>query len=258
MADTGCQGPANADVDANQLSLHYTDDITARLLEGRDLAVKRLEGTQGLQDEANSIPLVQGRSTVVRAFLDNGTEAGPVDGVRGLLKVSAGGTDLGTLEPFNPKGRISAPSDPNWKIIDDTLNFELPLAWTQQPSLTIKVEVNPDHTVVESNYDNNDLSIAVSPRACSGISIGYTPIHYAPSDGVAADPSASIQAAQGFMQKIYPIPDNGLGDFNGSGAFGNDTEAPDKWRRTFAHEIGHNWGLDHPEIPLSLTTNGDH
>jgi hypothetical protein len=30
------------------------------------------------------------------------------------------------------------------------------------------------------------------------------------------------------------------------------------WRRTFAHEIGHNLGLDHPPKDDPLTTNGDH
>ena len=40
----------------------------------------------------------------------------------------------------------------------------------------------------------------------------------------------------------------------GQVAFGNDTESPNRWRRTFAHEIGHNFGLDHSE----LTTAGRH
>ncbi|TMC48051.1 MAG: hypothetical protein E6J26_10920, partial [Chloroflexi bacterium] len=46
--------------------------VTARRLLGRDLTVDRLEVTQGLQDVANSIPLVRGRRTVVRAYLGIG------------------------------------------------------------------------------------------------------------------------------------------------------------------------------------------
>ena len=40
----------------------------------------------------------------------------------------------------------------------------------------------------------------------------------------------------------------------GVAAFGNDTESPNRWRRTFAHEIGHNYGLDH----IDMTTAGRH
>ncbi len=287
-------------------------DVSVRLLKARDLSVKQLEVTQVLQDDANSIPLVQGRRTVVRAFLDIGTDPGPVKGVSGVLEGYAGATKLGTVYPFNPDMKIDAPSHPNWKNINDTLNFELPIEWTLQPALTLKVEVNRNRSVVESNYDNNQKSAGVSLRACTGISIGYTPIHYAPPAGAAADPGAGIAAGQVFMQKIYPLSenglvyvplgamtfmqdinakdvdtsllesleqlllisspprpehifgwlpslaytDNGLGYMNGDAAFGNDTESPDRWRRTFAHEIGHNLNLVHPKT--NIWTEGDH
>ena len=292
--------------------VQWNADFTVRLLKARDLTVDRLEVTQGLQDGANSIPLVQGRRTVVRAFLGIGSNPGPVLGVTGSLEGYVGATKLGSRSPFNPNGKIDAPSDPDWKNINDTLNFELPPAWTSQPALRLVVKVNPGHSVVEEDYDNNERTVNVSPLACNGISVGYLPVHYAPPAGTAADPSANIQAGQQFMQKIYPVSDtgltyaprgamtlmqdinstgadmellesleallaisssphpdrifgwlpslayddNGLGYRPGIAAFGNDTEAPDRWRRTFAHEVGHNYGLRHPNP--DLTTAGDH
>ncbi|HTP10545.1 MAG TPA: hypothetical protein VMP08_19965, partial [Anaerolineae bacterium] len=313
--DGGCEGPVSfiwGSVDPD--TSNWSVDVSVKLLQARDLTVDHLEVTQGLQDTANSIPLVQGRRTVVRAFLDIGTDPGPILGVTGQLEGWVGGVKLGTVYPFNPKGWIDAPTTPDWHNIDDTLNFQLPEAWTKEPSLHLKVTVNPDHSVVESNYDNNDYSTDVNLTACNGLSIGYTPIHYAPPGQAAADPNPDIATAQGFMQKVYPLADTGLtyrplgamtllqninisptdislldalGDLldvssaprpdhiygwlpsltyahNGRGfvpgdtAYGNDTEAPNMWRRTFAHETGHNFGLSHPPTGVLWTTEGDH
>jgi hypothetical protein len=310
----GCEGPAAyAYGDSSApYQVQWSADFRVQLLKARDLTVDRLEVTQGLQDGANSIPLVQGRRTVVRAFLGIGANPGPVLDVTGSLEGYAGAAKVGSLSPFNPNGKINAPSDPDWKNINDTLNFELPPEWTSQPALRLVVKVNPGRSVVEDNYDNNERSIFVSPLACNGISVGYLPVHYAPPAGAAADPGASIRVGQQFMQKIYPVSDtgltyaprgaitfmqnindadadvalleslrdtlaisspphpdrifgwlpslayddNGAAFVSGTAAFGNDTEAPDRWRRTFAHELGHNYGLRHPNP--DLTTAGDH
>jgi hypothetical protein len=287
-------------------------NVTVRVLDGRDLTVDRLEITQGLQDETNTIPLVQGRRTVVRAYLGIGQDPVPVPFVTGKLSGYLGLTLLGSVPAFNPNGKITAPVDPNWRLIDHTLNFELPYAWTLQPTLRLEVEVNPDHSVGEVNYNNNKLNTLVPFLPCNGgVNVTYAPIHYTPPGGYSpADPSANISAGAEFMRKIYPIPDNrlayfprrevpltvginitgtamlvlrglkaellsssapraehiygwlpslayagnGLGFMPGVAAFGNDTESPNRWRRTFAHEIGHNYGFDH----FDMTTSGRH
>ncbi len=107
--------------------------FTARRLIDRDLTVERLEATQGLQDRANGIPLVQDRRTVVRAFLGVGRDQVPIQNVSGKL----------------------------------------------------------------TGYSGNNVTR------------------------------------------------NGLAQMPGISGFGNDTESPNRWRRTFAHEIAHTYGLDH-------------
>jgi Dockerin type I domain/Metallo-peptidase family M12B Reprolysin-like len=230
--------------------------------------------------------------------------------VTGKLSGYVNGVLLGTVPPFNPGGQITAPYNPDWMQINDTLNFELPYAWTEQPTLRLEVEVNPDHTVTELNYENNKRSTLMTFLPCSGVSVQYMLLDYDLPGFAPAYPSANTAAGQEFMRKIFPIPDKGLAYFpretmtlsddinaagnddallaflsrlllsssapraehiyawlpqsaysdNGLGykpgvaAFGNDTENQERWRRTFAHEIGHNYGFDH----VDSTTAGAH
>ena len=291
-------------------------DVAVHRLMGTDLLIRHLEVTQAVQDDANSIPLVQGRSTVVRAFIGLGESPDAIPNVTAKLTGYSDTTELGTIAPFNPNQSITAPLNPDWMNLNDTLNFALPLAWTTLPELTLKVEVNPSHTIQEANYNNNDLSVDVVTRACSKVTIGYTFIHYTPPGGwTPSDPTDNVKQAQVFMQKIYPVPDkgivytplslegtmttnindkgnndkflaaltkalkestpprpdhifgwlpslayakNGRADNPGTAAFGNNTMTPDMWRRTFAHEIGHNFSLNHPPIEDPLTTEDAH
>jgi hypothetical protein len=312
--DEGCDGPIGGIGEFNTMSIRWTVDVRAALLKANDLTVKQIEVTQGLQEEGNGIPLVRGRRTVVRAFIDTGAQHEAVKNVTAILKGTAGGADLGEIKPFNPNQEITAPSSPNWKNIDDTLNFELPYAWTQQADLNLTVQVNPDRTVEESDYSNNERSVDVATKSCTGLRIAFSPVRYSPPGGGTSTPSSNINNGQIFMQKIYPIPENkllylrsspldfdldvnatgndvalldaedeimdlgfnktfdhyfawlpslayvhnGLGYRPGVVAFGDDTESPNRWRRTFAHEVGHNFGFLHPDIAAPTTTQGAH
>jgi len=300
-----------------------TWDVTIRYLGDLDLTVEHLEVTQGIQDTANTIPLVQGRRTVVRAYLGIGADPGPIHGVSGVLRAYNGGVLLGEVKPFNRDGVISAYDMPDWMDIDDTLNFELPHAWTLNEALRLEVEVNPGHGIGETSYNNNKDSVDVSFRDCSPLSIAYEPIHYDPAGGPPSDPGAGIAVGHQFLRKVYPVADDELeykpwpgitwseimhtgpaadvyqasgnlakrlSDDYLFGLFGSDATTyphrligwlaasaasrlngqangipgvaawvaekrnPDYWRATFAHEIGHTYGIRHN----SLTTNGRH
>ncbi|CAN5332147.1 hypothetical protein BH10ACI2_BH10ACI2_02920 [soil metagenome] len=205
--------------------------FTTRRLIDRDLTVDRLEVTQGLQDKANSIPLVQGRRTVVRAYLGVGKEQKPIDNVTGELSVYSGGNLVGFVRPFNPGGRITARPSPDWLQINDTLNFEVPYPWTKMPSLRFEVEVNNPARIFETDYTNNKLSASLPAKDCNnGIDIEYVRIHFYPPEGnfgYSPDPNLNVGVAQEFMRKIYPIPEKGL----------KYSESPDIfWRQSLSNE----------------------
>ena len=142
-----------------------------------DLTVSHLEVNQAVQNEANSIPLIADKRTVVRASIAIGLPAGPVGGVTGRLKGYRGMTLLGTVAPFNPGGSITAYKAPDWRQINHTLNFEVPFAWLTG-DVRLEVEVNPNRSVVESDTSNNTTSVNVTFVDGGGLRVAWLPIHY--------------------------------------------------------------------------------
>jgi len=189
--------------------LHLREHLRVELSPGLDLTVRDIEVTQGLQLQ-NTIPLVQGRSTIVRAYVGIGTDLGPIAGVTGRLRAYNGTTLLGELEPFNMAGSIFAERAPDWRRMDDTLDFELPWLWTQVPSLRLEVEVNHTRQVSETDYGNNTLSVELPLRNCKPLKIGYLPVRFAPPGVTPASPGADIAVAHEWMRKVYPVADDEL------------------------------------------------
>jgi hypothetical protein len=185
--------------------------VIARKIADHDLTVERLEVTQGLQSGSNAIPLVRGRRTVVRAYLGVGKQEAPVLAVSGILRGWSGGQELGETHAFNPGREINAPRSPDWKNINDTLNFEVPFPWTLEPSLKLEVEVNDEHLVLEDNYNNNKLDTNVTLTDCQPVKIGYLRLHYNPPQGFnPSDPTVGVHVGQKFLQKVYPVASGDL------------------------------------------------
>jgi hypothetical protein len=272
-----------------------------------DLTISHLEVNQAIQDWANSIPLIAYKRTVVRAYLDFGPAAGPVNSVTGRLKGYRGGSLLGTVDPFNPGGRIQVVRPTDWKQINQTLNFEVPFGWLTG-DVRLEVEVNHDRSVAETNYGNNLAAVIARFVDGGDLRIAWLPIKYtAAGFGGPPDPGSRIAKGDAWLKATYPVshvrvkyypwpgftwggnvnfgtggakllaylqrllqlsqtrprPDhvygwlpsracdcNGLARFPGQVAFGNDTDG--RWRRTFAHEVGHNRNEGHNNLTVVL------
>lgn len=113
-----------------------------------ELTVKRVEITQAIQDEANSVPLVRGKETFIRIYLDTGPidySLGPVTGRARFITKDLRPVWIyknGMLDPKSCGGGflLSADNsiyvpprskfDPLYK--NSTLNFTIPASWTFQ------------------------------------------------------------------------------------------------------------------------------
>ena len=169
-----------------------------------DLTVSRLEVNQAIQNEANSVPLIASKRTVVRAYLGLSSSM-PIGSVTGRLRGYRGSTLLGTIAPFNPGGRITVVQPADWRQINHTLNFEAPFAWLTG-DVRLEVEVNSDRAVPENNYGNNVSSANVRFVDGGDLRIAWLPIHYVTGGYTGPnDPTDRITKGDAWLKATYPV-----------------------------------------------------
>jgi subtilisin family serine protease len=299
-----------------------------------DLVLQQVEVTQGLQRDANDIPMVLGKPVVIRVYPKLAAGTGAVAGVSARLHALRGGTELpnSPIEPDN--GPIAVKSSFSRLQPDDSLNFTLEPDWYALDTdfwaeLVLPASAS-DPVAANNRYPLGAGTFPVRYQDRRGLSVRYVRIHYTnPNWGGDPRPRDHIgdQATCNYARSLFPIdpsempydpwspeevdfgqgstsgeingtalitelntlyaanpspPDrlygwtpelsfssNGLSDplwAGGQGrvVFGNDTEGPSppsttRYRRTFAHELGHNTdanGLFHTDRRLEADEIG--
>jgi hypothetical protein len=176
-----------------------------------DMTVTNVEVTQAIQTPTNTIRLVAGRSTAVRATLMN-NDGGAVAGVTGALHVFRNGVEVTPAaglpainQPFN------APAAPQRANENDTLNFELTGAAAAILTASNDVDFRVDVAAPgDSNTGNNTLTAAdLDVAAHTTPRIFYTRINYTPAGTGVVDPSV-VQPGVGdaFLKGIWAVNDN--------------------------------------------------
>lgn len=180
-----------------------------------DVFVAALEITQGIQylpgpsippageADRGGVPLVAGRTSVVRATLGFTGSAVPVAGIGGQLSLSV---NAGPTTSFPPdQALFTAPLGPQRSNETDTLNFYLP---------GVQASTNVDIVVTvtlpgDTNAGNNSMSLSnltftapVQPK------IYFTGINY-PTASLAEPALADIQRGRGdaMLRAIFPLSD---------------------------------------------------
>ena len=143
-----------------------------------DLVATDLEITQGIQDLANSMPLVEGRWTVARLYLQVPAAHGSIANVRGAIGGWHGNTFLGVLYPEN---------DPilGWdyggrrEVLDESLWFYIPQSW-REGTLKLKGVVyqgNPGNMQFEPDDENNYIERTVEFQHVDPLYVRLVPEH---------------------------------------------------------------------------------
>jgi hypothetical protein len=190
-----------------------------------DMAITGMEITQGVQNNANSVRLVRNRETYVRVFF-RGDQ--PVNGATMRLYGTFNDIEHGPLLPLRAT-HLTAKTAPDRNQIDDAFLFVLPWEWSQQPSITLRAELNPFRVPQEPNYANNSLS-GQTFNFSEGrtIDVIFVEANYRIqrslndfSDYFVADTELHAD----WMRDAYPIPEGGLNyrvwTINGGALLGN-------------------------------------
>lgn len=186
-----------------------TAEFTSLIVSGclnPALRLAALEVTQATQDWTNSVPLVAGKATVVRAFVE--TVAG--DPVRSTGRLY--GTRDGVALPGSPLAavnegatvRVDGDIAERRRTLDATLNFLLPAPW-REGDVELRIEAPGGLTCAEASPPAGDCAAAVrfdpqEPLRVELVSVGYD------EGGERREPSSATLREQGYrLRTAFPV-----------------------------------------------------
>ncbi|KPV51211.1 hypothetical protein SE17_22510, partial [Kouleothrix aurantiaca] len=177
-----------------------------------NLTVGRIDTSQAVQTNDNSVPLIAGRPAIVRVSVGVQNSTEPVLGVTGRLHGVRNGVELpnSPLTPFNNGGSIVAPLSQNRENFGSTLNFQIPADWTAGGRLVLWAEVNPNRTIGEGNFnDNRSPDQTINFVSVPTLQIMLVPIAYQPNGAGPIMRPDLTQNNQGLtnLQNLFPIAD---------------------------------------------------
>lgn len=205
-------------VGATPTTFHPTKPYTLEvsLTGSADLTVQGIEVTQVVQDTSNSLTLVPGKPTVARVYVDTGS-ASSVSSVEVDLygyKVVGGANCNWTALPGSPK-RLGPQTVTNDSLADkrisysSSFNYTLPSTWQNETTCTggtrsvyFKAVVNPDQSIPESDFSDNDLIRGALFSSRKAVNVVFVPIKAA---GLTPTLSgADYTAMLSYLKAIYP------------------------------------------------------
>jgi len=190
-----------------------------------DLTIDWLEITQSIQTASNNVPLVAGRTTVVRAYAKT-DQPGGTENIHVSLSAWQGGTQLPD-SPLVLGPNVISPS-PSRAEINSSNNFQLPKSWLTG-QVTIEVNVDSNNVLFETNENNNTSSLTINFNSVPSLDVKIIPIHYYhhgnPKDYY---PAVSQDIISNDVWNIYPV-DNVNVSFHSPKAYYGNLNDVDDW-----------------------------
>jgi hypothetical protein len=185
-----------ADVFSNATYIPLAQKV---LLPTVDLSLDGLEITQAVQTPSNSVPLVAGRSTVVRVYAKYTGTPTPGD-VTVALTGTRNGVELAPVT-LGPQAISASPSR---AIYSSSFNLTLPAEWLSG-IVELTAKVDSGDMVNESDESNNTATATLVFNSVPALDIVIVPVRYTdlPS-GITYQPPIADTISD-FVVRTYPL-----------------------------------------------------
>jgi YVTN family beta-propeller protein len=189
------------------------------------IRVTGIELTQGIQDLANSVPLIYGKRAFARVHVksDGADFPNVTASLSGLGAYMDGGGNvvripLGSLIPSNSGGpRIAVRADPKRSIVDDSFVFEIPWSWMGFESLRLGATLGEPAGSPPSGSCMSDLEEGpgANIEMPTHINVAFVRMGYEfPGVGPERTSIAEQLQTESWMRRTYPLSDlNSSPDF---------------------------------------------
>ena len=179
------------------------------------IRITGIEVTQGIQDLANSVPLVSGRRTFVRVYVVS--DGAAVPGVTASLSAAGSYRTIGgfvtvPLEPLVPVNvggpRITVRPLPKRSNLNDSFLFDLPWNWINFQSLRLNAELSAGPGPAKRSCLNEVLSAPIHAfETPTSLAIQFVRLGYRlPSTNALIETSLAEQRqSESWIQRAYPL-----------------------------------------------------
>lgn len=175
--------------------------LTKQINPTGDLQITSVEVTQAIQTAANDVPLVAGRSTMLRIYAQ-GQEALPAGSANVNVAISA--NPVGPAMSSTPLEVVSPlQAAPSRSVYASTINVALPAAWTTG-SYDLTVTIDPQNQVPEGNEANNSYVLHLAFTTVPALRLKIVPVRYTHTDGHTY-PAPSQDSISGWIMRTFPL-----------------------------------------------------
>ncbi len=203
----GLFGPTGLNLSASHIYWGDSDGIKRLPLDADvtavDLTISGLELTQGIQDLANSVPLVADKTTYVRVY--PAVDSADTPNVTARLRGFRNGVELpgSPLSPIDPTVYVRT-SGANRSRLQDSFTFWVPPDW-RSGNVEFRGEINPAGTIPESDRDNNARSVTRTFTVKRPLCVDMVRVRTEPTTASIYNPG--FWDIVDWLKAAYPVPD---------------------------------------------------
>jgi hypothetical protein len=167
-----------------------------------DLVITGVEISQAIQDTNNSVPLVAGRSAILRVYAISTNATEPISNIK--VAVMASSADNLSLSETPLTLSSTIPLTSSRADYSSTINFALPSSWLSG-TVDVTIRLDPDNATVESNEANNVLTKRLVFNNVPPLQIKIVPIQYTHTPNQRTYPAPTVDRVSDWIMRTYPV-----------------------------------------------------